>query len=87
MTFFIAHALGIFAGIMAVKLAVLFEQRSQHTPIRDISFSELLTQTDQSRVHDVTILGNELNGCFSDNHPFAAQPQPRLSGSDHRPQA
>ena len=38
--------------------------KDEHTPIRDISFSELLTQTDQSRVHDVTIFGNELNGCF-----------------------
>jgi len=32
----------------------------QRTPIRDISFSELLTQIDQGRVHDVTIAGNEI---------------------------
>ncbi len=63
-------ALWAIIGLLVVALVMLFQQPGQRTPIRDISFSELLTQIDQGRVHDVTIAGNEITGHFSDNRPF-----------------
>jgi cell division protease FtsH len=56
--------------LLVAALVMLFQQPSQRTPIRDITFSELLAQIDQGRVHDVTISGNEISGHFSDNRPF-----------------
>ena len=50
-------ALWAIIGLLVVALVMLFQQPGQRTPIRDISFSELLTQIDQGRVHDVTIAG------------------------------
>ncbi|MBG0811267.1 ATP-dependent zinc metalloprotease FtsH [Methylosinus sp. H3A] len=64
-------ALWAIIGLLVVALVMLFQQPGQRTPIRDISFSELLTQIDQGRVHDVTIAGNEITGHFSDNRPFS----------------
>ncbi len=63
-------ALWAIIGLLVVALVMLFQQPGQRTPIRDISYSELLTQIDQSRVHDVTIAGNEIVGHFNDNRPF-----------------
>src|SRR5574341_166529 len=63
-------ALWAIIGLLVVALVMLFQQPGQRTPIRDITFSELLTQIDQGRVHDVTIAGSEVTGHFSDNHPF-----------------
>jgi len=64
-------ALWAIIGLLVVALVMLFQQPGQRTPIRDISFSELLTQIDQGRVHDVTIAGNEIMGRFNDNRPFS----------------
>ncbi|WP_036286562.1 ATP-dependent zinc metalloprotease FtsH [Methylosinus sp. PW1] len=64
-------ALWAIIGLLVVALVMLFQQPGQRTPIRDITFSELLTQIDQGRVHDVTIAGNEITGHFSDNRPFS----------------
>ncbi|MDJ0447765.1 ATP-dependent zinc metalloprotease FtsH [Methylocystis sp. JR02] len=63
-------ALWAIIGLLVVALVMLFQQPGQRTPVRDISFSELLTQIDQGRVHDVTIAGNEVAGHFNDNRPF-----------------
>ncbi len=63
-------ALWAIIALLVVALVMLFQQPGQRTPIRDITFSELLTQIDQGRVHDVTISGNEISGRFSDNRPF-----------------
>ncbi|HEY8065975.1 MAG TPA: ATP-dependent metallopeptidase FtsH/Yme1/Tma family protein, partial [Methylosinus sp.] len=57
-------------ALLAVALAMLFDQRNQRTAGRDITFSELLAQIDQGRVHDVTIAGNEISGHFADNRSF-----------------
>ena len=48
----------------------LIQQRSQRTPSRDISYSELLAQIDEGRVHDVTIAGEEITGHFNDGTAF-----------------
>ena len=50
-------ALWAIIGLLVVALVMLFQQPSQRTPIRDISYSELLSQIDQGRVHDVIISG------------------------------
>ena len=63
-------ALWAIIGLLVVALVMLFQQPSQRTPIRDISYSELLSQIDQGRVHDVIISGNEITGHFNDNRPF-----------------
>jgi cell division protease FtsH len=64
-------ALWAIIGLLVVALVMLFQQPGQRTPIRDISFSELLTQIDQGRVHDVTISGNDVVGHFNDNRAFS----------------
>jgi cell division protease FtsH len=50
---------------------MLFQQPSQRTAVRDITYSELLSQIEQGRVHDVTIAGNEVLGHFNDNRVFS----------------
>jgi cell division protease FtsH len=64
-------ALWAIIGLLVTALVMLFQQPGQRTQIRDITFSELTTQIDQGRVHDVTIAGNEITGHFSDNRPFS----------------
>src|SRR5271165_2477263 len=64
-------ALWTIIGLLVAALVLLFHEPSQRTSIRDITFSELLTQIDQGRVHDVTISGNEITGHFNDNRSFA----------------
>ncbi|MFY9627323.1 MAG: ATP-dependent metallopeptidase FtsH/Yme1/Tma family protein, partial [Methylocystis sp.] len=65
------YAPWIVIGALAVTAFVMFQQHSQRTPIRDISFSELLVQIDEGRIHDVTIAGNEITGHFNDNRSFS----------------
>ena len=57
-------------GLLVLALFMLFQQTGQRTPGLDITFSELVTEIDQGRVHDVTIAGNEITGHFNDNRPF-----------------
>ncbi len=56
--------------LVAAAAYMTLTQRTQRTSIRDISFSELMVQIDEGRVHDVTISGNEVSGHFSDNRTF-----------------
>jgi cell division protease FtsH len=60
----------VIAMLAAVGAYMALQQRTQRTSIRDISFSELLVQIDEGRVHDVTISGNEVSGHFADNRSF-----------------
>src|SRR5208283_5805862 len=55
---------------LAAAAFISFQQQGQRPSIRDISFSELLVQIDEGRVHDVTIAGHEVTGHFSDNRSF-----------------
>ncbi len=65
------YAPWIVIGALAIAAFMTFQQQGQRTSIRDISFSELLVQIEEGRVHDVTIAGNEVTGHFSDNRSFA----------------
>ncbi|HYA79880.1 MAG TPA: ATP-dependent zinc metalloprotease FtsH, partial [Methylocystis sp.] len=60
----------VIAILAAVGAYMALDQRTQRTSIRDVSYSELLVQIDEGRVHDVTISGNEVTGHFSDNRSF-----------------
>ncbi len=57
--------------IVAGVLFAMFQHQQSRTPAREITFSELLVQIDEGRVHDVTIAGNEISGHFNDNRTFA----------------
>lgn len=46
------------------------EQTSTKSVIRDINYSELMTQIEEGRVHDVTISGPQVEGHFMDNRMF-----------------
>ena len=63
-------ALWAIIGLLVVAL-VCCSATWPANPDRGHIFSELLTQVDQGRVHDVTISGNEVTGHFSDNRPFS----------------
>ncbi|QGM46836.1 ATP-dependent zinc metalloprotease FtsH [Methylocystis heyeri] len=65
------YAPWVVIGALALAAFVMFQQHSPRTPIRDISFSELLVQIDEGRVHDVTISGYEVTGHFNDNRSFS----------------
>jgi len=59
----------LLAGILVFTM--LQDQTShQNNRARDITFSELLTQIDEGRIHDVTVSGNNVSGHFIDNRTF-----------------
>ena len=61
----------LIGALTALGIYLALDQRGQRTSIRDITYSELLIQIDEGRVHDVTISGNEITGHFNDNRSFA----------------
>jgi len=50
--------------------AIFNDTASTRSHTRQISFSELVSQIDENRVHDVTISGNDVSGHFIDNRQF-----------------
>jgi len=61
----------LFIAVAAILVA-LFQHQQNRTPVREVTFSELLIQVDDGHVHDVTISGNEIIGHFNDNRPFVS---------------
>jgi cell division protease FtsH len=59
----------IFALVAGV-LYFLWQGQEHHVDIREINFSDFLVQVDEGRVHDVTIMGNEVTGHYADNRTF-----------------
>ncbi|HEY8215344.1 MAG TPA: ATP-dependent metallopeptidase FtsH/Yme1/Tma family protein, partial [Methylocystis sp.] len=59
----------VFVAVGALLFG-LFQHQQTRTPAREITFSELLVQIDEGRIHDVTISGNEISGHFNDNRSF-----------------
>ena len=49
-------------------LYAMWQQTETRTPIREISYSELVTQIEAKKIHDVTISGNDISGHFQDNN-------------------
>jgi len=48
-------ALWVIIFLLVVALVLLFQNPGQRAQTQDITFSQLLTDVDQTRVHDVTI--------------------------------
>jgi len=48
----------------------MYQNQQTRTSGREITFSELLVQVEEGRVHDVLIAGNEISGHFTDNRSF-----------------
>lgn len=59
----------LLAGILVFTM-MQDQTNHQNNRARDITFSELLTQIDEGRIHDVTISGNNVSGHFIDNRTF-----------------
>ena len=60
-------------GFVAVALTVIIQNdtaSTARTRSREISFSELVAQVDENRIHDLTISGNDVTGHFIDNRQF-----------------
>jgi cell division protease FtsH len=64
-------ALWVIIFLLVVALVMLFQSPGQKTQSTEITFSQLLTDVDQSRVRDVTIAGAEITGHFTDNRAFS----------------
>jgi cell division protease FtsH len=56
--------------LTGIFLYSLWSESSHKTYSREIGFSELVTQIDEGRVHDLTIAGNQVTGHFVDNRTF-----------------
>ena len=59
----------IFVALGGLMIFV-YQNQQTRTSGREITFSELLVQIDEGRVHDVIIAGNEVSGHFTDNRSF-----------------
>ena len=55
---------------IAAGLLYMYQHQTTRTSGWEITFSELLVQIDEGRVHDVIIAGNEVSGHFNDNRSF-----------------
>ena len=55
---------------ISAGLLYMYQHQTTRTSGREITFSELLVQIDEGRVHDVVIAGNEISGHFNDNRTF-----------------
>ncbi|MEW6767279.1 MAG: ATP-dependent zinc metalloprotease FtsH [Pseudomonadota bacterium] len=63
-------ALWVIIVLLLLALFTLFQNPGQRVASQDISFSQLLTEVDQSRVRDVVIQGPEINGTFTNGSTF-----------------
>jgi cell division protease FtsH len=63
---------GIVVAVLAIGLAVAIfhDEKSGKREIRDIKYTELITEIDENKIHDITISGNVVTGHFMDNRPF-----------------
>ncbi|HEX4767168.1 MAG TPA: ATP-dependent zinc metalloprotease FtsH [Lichenihabitans sp.] len=64
-------ALWVIIFLLVVALVLLFQNPGQRPQTADITFSELLTQVDQSHVREVTIAGSEITGHYTDGRAFS----------------
>ncbi|MBI3701856.1 MAG: ATP-dependent metallopeptidase FtsH/Yme1/Tma family protein [Afipia sp.] len=63
-------ALWVIIVLLLLALFTLFQNPGQRVASQDISFSQLLTEVDASRVRDVVIQGPEINGTFTNGSTF-----------------
>jgi len=61
-------ALWVIIFLLVVALVLLFQNPGQRgAQAQDITFSQLLNEVDQNKVHDVTIAGAEISGHYNDS--------------------
>ena len=63
-------ALWVIIVLLLLALFTLFQNPGQRSSSSDISFSQLLTEVDQSHVRDVVIQGPEIHGTFNNGTSF-----------------
>ncbi|EAQ36687.1 peptidase M41, FtsH [Nitrobacter sp. Nb-311A] len=63
-------ALWVIIVLLLLALFTLFQNPGHHTTAQDISFSQLLAETDQNNVRDVVIQGQEIRGTFTNGSTF-----------------
>jgi cell division protease FtsH len=63
-------ALWVIIVLLLLALFTLFQNPGQRVASQDISFSQLLTEVDASRVRDVVIQGPDINGTFTNGSSF-----------------
>jgi len=65
--------------LTGAALYTMWQQSDHKSPIREISYSELVSQIEEKKVHDVVIIGNEVTGHFKDNNREFTSYAPVLS--------
>ncbi len=63
-------ALWVIIVLLLLALFTLFQNPGQRAASQDITFSQLLSEVDQSKVRDVVIQGPEINGTFTNGSTF-----------------
>ena len=63
-------ALWVIIVLLLLALFTLFQNPGQRASSQDISFSQLLSEVDQSHVRDVVIQGQEIHGTFTNGGSF-----------------
>jgi cell division protease FtsH len=63
-------ALWVIIVLLVLALFSLFQNPGQRSATNDITFSQLLSEVDQSRVRDVVIQGHDITGTFTDGRAF-----------------
>ena len=58
-------ALWVIIVLLLLALFTLFQGQGPRTQSQEISFSQLLNETDQGHVRDVVIQGPEIHGTFT----------------------
>lgn len=68
----IAAAIGalLLLGVFLSAGITLFQNRGSHTLAQEIYFSQLLSDVEAGRIHDLLIRGSEIYGTFNDGHKF-----------------
>jgi cell division protease FtsH len=74
-------ALWVIIALLLVALFTLFQGPGQRQGGSEIAYSQFLSEVDQNRVRDVTIVGQEVQGHFTDGRSFTsfAPPDPGLA--------
>lgn len=60
----------LLVGLGLALLAVYQEKNKDRTDLREISYSDFISEINEGKIHDVIISGSEITGHFNDNRTF-----------------
>src|SRR5665213_1566400 len=63
-------ALWVIIGLVLIALFNLFQSTGSRTAVRDVPYSQFMTDVDQGRVRSVIISGQDIAGSYSDGSSF-----------------